>query len=76
MSKKQYARISGYGDILVPLSMLEKFINEAYIARTDYTDNHEIMISEVHPIKEFKVHDAEEIRSVQAQMILEGKSKD
>lgn len=68
MSKK-YARISDYGDILLPMSLLEKVIEEGYIVATDYS-NGDYHITKVREIKSVLFHDEDEIRCILAQQAL------
>lgn len=69
---KQYARITDYGDILVPLNLLEKIVEHGYLVRTEYENNTGEVLKEVHKMTGFKLHSEEEVKSVKAQMILEG----
>ena len=39
VKKKTYARISAYGDLLVPMSMLEKLCEEGMLVRTSYEND-------------------------------------
>jgi len=69
---KQYARIKDYGDVLIPVALLEKVVAQGYLVRTDYVDNKEIL-SEVYPILNVAMHDEKEVNAVLAQQMLEGK---
>jgi len=69
---KQYARIKDYGDVLIPVALLEKVVAQGYLVRTDYVDSKEIL-SEVYPILNVAMHDEKEVKAVLAQQMLEGK---
>tara|TARA_B100000900_G_scaffold413005_1_gene435982 strand:- start:605 stop:835 length:231 start_codon:yes stop_codon:yes gene_type:complete len=70
-NKKTYARLSGYGDLLVPMNMLEKIVQDGMIVRTSYVGG-EDQITEVRKICDVKIHDEEEIENARVQMALEG----
>lgn len=57
MSKK-YALISNYGDLLVPISLLEKIVDQCYLVTTTYGSNHNSkkVIDEVRSIERFEVY--------------------
>ena len=74
VKKKTYARISTYGDLLVPMSMLEKLVQEGMLVRTSYVGEVD-MITEVRPIDNVKIHTDEEIENAKVQMALEGKNE-
>ena len=74
VKKKTYARISTYGDLLVPMSMLEKLVQEGMLVRTSYVGEVD-MITEVRPIDNVKIHTDEELENAKVQMALEGKNE-
>jgi hypothetical protein len=76
MSKqnKKYARITQYGDILIPVSLLESFLEEAVIVRTSYVDGQDV-ITEVHNIESVKIHSQQDIDDAIVQMKLSEESK-
>mgnify|MGYP000123789402 FL=1 len=63
--KKTYVRISEYGDLLVPIGLLERVIEECYIARTTY-ENSETVLSEIIFLNRasFNVHTEDEVQTV------------
>lgn len=69
---KNYVRISGYGDLLIPTKMLEQLVENAYIVRTDYQDG-EDYIKSVEAIDKVNIHTVEELKAAAVQMALEGK---
>jgi hypothetical protein len=62
--EKLYARITDYGDLLVPIEQLEKILNECYLVRTSY-ENSEDVISEVKNMQRcrFHVHAESELKT-------------
>lgn len=74
VKKKTYARISTYGDLLVPMSMLEKLVQEGMLVRTSYVGEVD-MITEIRPIDNVKIHTDEELENAKVQMALEGKNE-
>ena len=36
MSDKKYAKIGGYGSLVIPISLLEKIVEQGYIVQTTY----------------------------------------
>lgn len=69
--EKIYARISDYGDVMVPLALFEKIASEGYIVRTTY-ENGEDSITEVSTIKRINVHKGQELVNALAQQALSG----
>lgn len=69
---KTFARITDYGDLLVPMALMEKIIDQGFLVSTTYEDNREV-ISELREINRISVHKGEELDAVRAQMALEGK---
>lgn len=72
VKKKTYARLSGYGDLLVPIGMLEKICEEGMIVRTSYVGE-EDQITEIRKIDNIKLHTEEELEHARVQIALEGK---
>lgn len=71
MSKNtQYARISDYGDIIVPLSLMEKFASECKIVKTSWIDGEDV-ITEINDIKRVVIHNEKEIEDAIVQMKLQ-----
>lgn len=64
-NKKMYARICDYGDLLVPVALLEKVVSECYLVKTSYENGNDT-ISEVKDLTKcrFTMHNAEEISTV------------
>ena len=73
VKKKTYARISAYGDLLVPMSMLEKLCEEGMLVRTSY-ENDIDQITEIRKIDNIKIHSEDELEHARVQMALEGKN--
>ena len=73
VKKKTYARISTYGDLLVPMSMLEKLCEEGMLVRTSY-ENDTDQIIEIRKIDNIKIHTEDELEHAKVQMALEGKN--
>ena len=71
VKKKTYARISTYGDLLVPMSMLERLVQEGMLVRTSYVGD-EDQITEIKKIDNIKIHTEEELEHARVQMALEG----
>jgi len=57
--------------LLVPISLLEKILEEAYVAKTEYREGRH-QIHRVAPISSMTIHDQEEIDMALAQQALEG----
>ncbi len=73
MSKK-YAKIGGYGSLVVPISLLEKIVEQGYIISTNYNSNfNRSEVSKVEPVTEVSIIDIDEIRGQLAQQALEGR---
>tara|TARA_B110000444_G_scaffold223651_1_gene226371 strand:- start:4687 stop:4914 length:228 start_codon:yes stop_codon:yes gene_type:complete len=71
VKKKTYARISTYGDLLVPLSMLEQIVQEGMLVRTSYEGDVD-QITEIRAIDNVKIHTDEELENARVQMALQG----
>ena len=67
---KKYARLSEYGNLLVPVSLLEKILEQGYMVQTTYDSGKET-IREIEPISSVKFHDEAEVRAALAQAALE-----
>ena len=73
VKKTTYARISSYGDLLVPMSMLEKLCEEGMLVRTSY-ENEVDQITEIRKIDNIRIHTEDELENARVQMALEGKN--
>ena len=71
VKKKTYARISAYGDLLVPMSMLEQLVQEGMLVRTSY-ENDIDQITEIRKIDNIKIHSEDELENARVQMALQG----
>lgn len=73
MNKKQkYARIGDYNvQLLIPVSLLEKILQEGYMVSTSYEDGRQ-QITRAKPVAEVSIHDHEELEIALAQQALEG----
>lgn len=69
---KTYARLNDYGDLLIPVALLDKFIENCHIVSTNYVDGKDV-ISEVRSLNRVSIHTAEELDAALVQMALEGK---
>lgn len=66
-----YVRIpSKYRDLVVPIKLLEKIVEEGYMARTTY-ENGTDTLAELESIVDISIHMDDEIKSVLAQQALE-----
>ncbi|MDA8897456.1 hypothetical protein N9I83_00305 [bacterium] len=72
--QQQYARISTYGDLLVPMSMLEQLVQEGMLVRTSY-ENDVDQITEIRKIDNIKIHGEDELENARVQMALQGTDK-
>ncbi len=70
-TSKVYAKIGGYGSLVVPMSLLERIVEEGYIINTGYSSNGSI--EKVEPVREVTFYEYDEIRAQLAQQALEGK---
>ena len=68
--QQQYARISTYGDLLVPMSMLEQLVQEGMLVRTSY-ENDVDQITEIRKIDNIKIHDEDVLENERVQMSLQ-----
>ena len=73
MAKKNtnFARISDYGDLLVPIDMLDRIVTECRIVRTKYENDMDV-ISEIREISRVNLHTPEDIEAAKVQIALEG----
>jgi len=74
MASKKYARISDYGDLLVPLSLLDKIVSECHIVSTSYEGGDQQVITDIKTITRVNIHDHTELESAEIQQKLSGKS--
>jgi hypothetical protein len=68
---KKYARLDHYGNLLIPLKLLERIVSEGFVVDTSWA-NDQYQITKVKTISEFKIHDGEEIDLVLAEQKLQG----
>ena len=71
VKNKTFARVSDYGDLLVPMALMEKIIEQGYLVSTTYTDGSD-QISEVRDVQRIVVHKGEEVEAAIVQRALEG----
>lgn len=69
---KNYARINSYGQLLVPIELLDKIASEGYIVSTSYGEGSTEVISEIKKIDKVSIHDQDEVDAAFAQMALQG----
>ena len=69
-TSNKFARISFYGDMVVPLNLLEDFLEQCYAVNTEYKDGNYV-ITKTTKLNNFAVHDREEIEVGLAQAALE-----
>lgn len=67
-----FARISDYGDLLVPLDMLDRLITEGRIVRTTYENDVDV-ISEIKEIQRVNIHTPADLEAAKVQIALTGK---
>jgi hypothetical protein len=67
-----FARISDYGDLLVPLDMLDRLITEGRIVRTTYENDVDV-ISDIKEITRVNVHTPADIEAAKVQIALQAK---
>lgn len=72
MAQKKFARINEYGDLLVPLSLLDKIVSECRIVSTSYDGGNKQVISEIKPISRIEIHDEQELKDAEVQQKLSG----
>ena len=70
--QKNYVRISDYGDLLVPIEMLDRLVTEGRIVRTTYNNDVD-EISEIREISRIDVHAHADIEAAKVQIALQGK---
>jgi|TARA_R110000803_G_scaffold41704_4_gene89604 hypothetical protein len=68
---KTYARLSTYGDLVVPTKMLEQLVEHAFLVRTTYADGIDT-ITEIQPIDKVNMHNVDEIKAAAVQQALAG----
>ena len=74
MSDKKYAKIGGYGSLVIPISLLEKIVEQGYIVHTTYNSTRSRqVVSKVEPVTEVNIVDYSDIETQLAQQALEGK---
>jgi len=62
----------GYKNIIVPMNMLDKVVNNCFLGSTSYTDDGE-QLTELAELKDFVILDERDLSDCEAQMALEGK---
>ena len=74
MAKKNtnFARISDYGDLLIPIDMLDRLVTEGRIVRTTYENDMDV-ISEIKEISRINLHTPADIEAAKVQIALQGK---
>jgi len=70
---KSYVRIDHYGKLLIPTNMLEKLLEHAFVADTDYVDGKDVL-SKLEQIDRVKVHSADEVKGILMHQELGGNS--
>ena len=70
-----FARISDYGDLLVPLDMLDRLITEGRIVRTTYENDVDV-ISDIKEITRVNVHTPADIEAAKVQIALQAKESE
>jgi len=68
---KHYARVSDYGDLLIPIGLLEKVVAECMIVNTGYIDGKDT-IEKLKKIERVHIHCQEEVDAALVQQALEG----
>jgi len=59
---KKYARFSGYGDLMIPIALLEKLLAESFLVEMGYDENtNDRVISKIKEIDSVTIHDGDEI---------------
>jgi hypothetical protein len=73
MSKnRKYARLDHYGNLLVPVAMLEKIVSECFVVETSWrNDGYEL--TKLTRIDQVRIHDGSEVDLVLAEQALSGK---
>lgn len=70
-SSNKYARIQGYGDLLVPVALLDQLLENCYMVTTSYQDGGDILRT-VDSVTRVAIHDRKEIEDAIIQQKLEG----
>lgn len=73
VKNKTYARITDYGDLLIPIALMEKIYEQGYLVSTLYEDGFD-RINEVRPFGRVTLHKGEEVEMALAQQALAGNS--
>jgi hypothetical protein len=73
--QKNYVRISDYGDLLVPIDMLDRLVTEGRIVRTTYNNDVD-EISEITEISRVHLHTSADIEAAKVQIALQGKENE
>jgi hypothetical protein len=67
---KKFAKLKGYGELCIPVKLLERVLEEGYIVSTRWDQRS--YIDKVSRIDEVNIVDEDEIKAALAQQILEG----
>lgn len=72
---RKFVKIGGYSDqLLIPVSLLEKILESGYLARTSWDSELNCeKLSMVSAIEKVDLIDEDEIKTVLAQQLLQGK---
>lgn len=68
---KMYAKISDYGDVVVPMALMEKILEQGYLISTAYQNGRDA-ISEVRKPDRLHIYSYDEIEAALAQQALQG----
>jgi hypothetical protein len=71
--KTKYAMLKGYGNLAIPMDLVEEIASRGYIINTSYREEGGEYINEVKPVEEIKIIDSSEIEAAIVQSTLEGK---
>jgi hypothetical protein len=71
--KTKYAMLKGYGNLAIPMDLVEEIASRGYIINTSYKEEGGEYINEVKPVEEIKIIDSSEIEAAIVQATLEGK---
>jgi|TARA_B110000483_G_C18077877_1_gene496858 hypothetical protein len=73
INKTKYAVLKGYGNLAIPMHLLEEIVTHCVLVETRYdSDRNESFLSKVSSIKDFEVITGDEIDSTLVQQSLEG----
>lgn len=72
---RKYARIDHYGNLLVPVAMLEKIVSECFVVDTTWRDGGGYDLTSIKRIDQVRIHDASEVEMALAEQVLKGDSR-